>query len=280
MSQAVSLIFNGVLDRYPDLRVILIEGGFTYVPHLIWTADQRYARSCGTRSRGSSARPGRIIREQVRLASQPTVEMTSAQLETLIGQMGSDELDLLLERLSALGLRLAARGAAARAARGPGAQDLPRQRARHFPRRLPVPVGVRVCAAGELAPGQMIGATLGHAADRRCCAPARASSRGYVDRCLHQGARLSGGRMLEAMDGDAVGDYRPGDGDVLKCPWHGYESNARSRRLRAVRPVGAGCARCACAGRTAGSWGARVGVSAASRTSATPRHSSSSTAGC
>ena len=48
-------------------------------------------RSCGTRSRGSSARPGRIIREQLRFATQPTVEMTSGQLETLIGQIGSDE---------------------------------------------------------------------------------------------------------------------------------------------------------------------------------------------
>jgi predicted TIM-barrel fold metal-dependent hydrolase len=91
MSQAVSLIFNGVFDRFPDLRVILIEGGFTYVPHLIWTADQQY-RELRHEVPWVKRPPGRIIREQLRFASQPTVEMTGAQLETLIDQMGSDEL--------------------------------------------------------------------------------------------------------------------------------------------------------------------------------------------
>ena len=56
MSQAVSLIFNGVFDKYPDLRVILIEGGFTYVPHLMWTRRPAVARAAPRGARGSSAR--------------------------------------------------------------------------------------------------------------------------------------------------------------------------------------------------------------------------------
>jgi predicted TIM-barrel fold metal-dependent hydrolase len=91
MSQAVSLIFNGVFDRFPELRVILIEGGFTYVPHLIWTADQQY-KELRHEVPWVKRTPGRIIREQLRLASQPTVEMTAPALLTLIDQMGSDEL--------------------------------------------------------------------------------------------------------------------------------------------------------------------------------------------
>ena len=64
-----------------------------------------------------------------------------------------------------------------------------------------------------------------------------------VDRCLHQGARLSGGRLLPATDGERVGEYRLKEADVvLKCPWHGYEYDVRSgcalfdprRRLRRV----------------------------------------------
>jgi nitrite reductase/ring-hydroxylating ferredoxin subunit len=100
----------------------------------------------------------------------------------------------------------------------------------------------KVCAADELGPGEMVGATLRSlpvvvirtsAGELRC----------YVDRCLHQGARLSGGRLLDATDGDRVGDYRRVEGrDVLKCPWHGYEYDAESgcalfdprRRLRRV----------------------------------------------
>ena len=110
---------------------------------------------------------------------------------------------------------------------------------------------MRVCAADELAPGQMIGATL----DDRPIVVMRTRAgelQAYVDRCLHQGARLSGGRLLEAVDGDEVGDYRPGEGDVIKCPWHGYEYDAASGcalfdRRRRLRPS-------ACARRRAGSW--------------------------
>jgi predicted TIM-barrel fold metal-dependent hydrolase len=91
MSQAVSLIFNGVFEKYEDLRVILIEGGFTYVPHLMWTADQQW-RELRHEVPWVKRPPSRIIREQMRFASQPTVEMRADQLTTLIDQMGSDEL--------------------------------------------------------------------------------------------------------------------------------------------------------------------------------------------
>jgi uncharacterized protein len=91
MSQAVSLIFNGVFEKFPELRVILIEGGFTYVPHLMWTADQQW-RELRHEVPWVKRPPSRIIREQMRFATQPTVEMRADQLTTLIDQMGSDEL--------------------------------------------------------------------------------------------------------------------------------------------------------------------------------------------
>jgi uncharacterized protein len=91
MSEAVSLIFNGVFDKYPDLRVIMIEGGFSYVPHLMWHADQQY-RELRHEVPWVKRKPSDIIRDQMRFASQPIEEFTSAQLETLIGQMESDEL--------------------------------------------------------------------------------------------------------------------------------------------------------------------------------------------
>jgi uncharacterized protein len=91
MSQAVSLIFNGVFDRFPALHVILIEGGFSYVPHLMWRADQQY-KELRHEVPWVKRLPSRIIREQMRFATQPIEEFTSAQLQTLIGQMESDEL--------------------------------------------------------------------------------------------------------------------------------------------------------------------------------------------
>ena len=101
---------------------------------------------------------------------------------------------------------------------------------------------VVVCAADELAPGDMVPARL----DGTPIVVVRTADgelHGLVDRCVHQGARLSGGRLLPGTDGDRVGEYRLSEDDaVLKCPWHGYEYDVRSgcalfdrrRRLRRV----------------------------------------------
>jgi predicted TIM-barrel fold metal-dependent hydrolase len=91
MSQAVSLIFNGVFDLFSELKVILVEGGFSYVPHLIWRCDQQY-RELRHEVPWVKRRPGDTIRAQLRFATQPVEEMTAAELTTLIDQIGSDEL--------------------------------------------------------------------------------------------------------------------------------------------------------------------------------------------
>ena len=71
---------------------------------------------------------------------------------------------------------------------------------------------VVVCADGELAPGSMAAARI----DLLPVMVARTADgalHGFVDRCLHQAARLSGGTL---------------DGEVLRCPWHGSEYDVRS----------------------------------------------------
>ena len=103
-------------------------------------------------------------------------------------------------------------------------------------------MSVVVCGADELQPGEMVAGTL----DEQPIVVVRTRDgelHGLVDRCLHQGARLSGGRLLLETDGERVGEYRLKEADVvLKCPWHGYEYDVRSgcalfdrrRRLRRV----------------------------------------------
>jgi nitrite reductase (NADH) small subunit len=75
-------------------------------------------------------------------------------------------------------------------------------------------VWVDVCAAADLEPGGMAPARLGMLPIVVVRTP-DGGLHGLVDRCLHQGARLSGGELL------------PG-GVVLTCPWHGYEYDVRS----------------------------------------------------
>ncbi len=96
--------------------------------------------------------------------------------------------------------------------------------------------------AAELGAGEMIGLELGSLPVVVLRTP-EGELRAFVDRCLHQGARLSRGRLLAGVEGEGVGEYRRLAGErVLKCPWHGYEYDASSgcalfdprRRLRKV----------------------------------------------
>jgi predicted TIM-barrel fold metal-dependent hydrolase len=91
MAQLASIIFNGVCDACPDLKFAFIEGGFTWVPHVMWKFDQQY-KMLRHEVPWVKRLPSRIIREQVRFATQPLEELSAKDWMQLIDQMGSDEL--------------------------------------------------------------------------------------------------------------------------------------------------------------------------------------------
>lgn len=87
---------------------------------------------------------------------------------------------------------------------------------------------VVVCAASDLAPGEMIGARLA-TLPIVVVRTGDGQLHGLEDRCLHQGARLSLGRLLPAAEDGAAGSHAMDDSrEVVKCPWHGYEYDVRS----------------------------------------------------
>ena len=43
-SQVISIIAEGVFDRFPELRIALIEGGFVWMPSLMWRLGQGVER--------------------------------------------------------------------------------------------------------------------------------------------------------------------------------------------------------------------------------------------
>ena len=69
-SQVISIIAEGVFDRFPDLRIALIEGGFGWMPSLMWRLDKEWK---GLRSNTPWVRrpPSDYIRERMRLTVQP-----------------------------------------------------------------------------------------------------------------------------------------------------------------------------------------------------------------
>ena len=91
-SQVISIIAEGVFDRFPELRIALIEGGFGWLPSLMWRLDKEWK---GLRSNTPWVRrpPSDYIRDHMRLTVQPVGAPPDIQyiLQT-IEQMESDRL--------------------------------------------------------------------------------------------------------------------------------------------------------------------------------------------
>ncbi|MCX6047169.1 MAG: amidohydrolase family protein [Chloroflexi bacterium] len=91
-SQVFSLVIEGVFDRFPALRVALIEGGFTWMPSLMWRMDKEWK---GLRHNTPWVRrlPSDYVREHIRLTVQPVdAPPNPQQLLQIIEQLDSDDL--------------------------------------------------------------------------------------------------------------------------------------------------------------------------------------------
>lgn len=91
-AQLVSLVAEGAFDAIDDLRVVLVEGGFTWLPSLLWRTDKDWK---GLRREVPWVRrpPSAYVREHVRLTTQPLdLPGDAAVLARVLDQLGSDDL--------------------------------------------------------------------------------------------------------------------------------------------------------------------------------------------
>jgi nitrite reductase/ring-hydroxylating ferredoxin subunit len=52
-----------------------------------------------------------------------------------------------------------------------------------------------------------------------------------LDRCPHQGGRLSEGRLTGLVESSKPGEFRYSRrGEIVRCPWHGWEFDVRTGR--------------------------------------------------
>lgn len=89
--QLISLVIHGVFEKFPDLRVAMIESSWTWLPHLMWRFDHNY-RSLRREVPWVKRLPSEYIRENVKFTTQPS-EFTEnpKHLHQMFEMVGTDE---------------------------------------------------------------------------------------------------------------------------------------------------------------------------------------------
>jgi predicted TIM-barrel fold metal-dependent hydrolase len=92
-AQLLSLLTEGVFQKFPELKVVLLESGFTWLPHLMWRANKTW-RGVRPEVPWIDLPPADIIRERVRVTLQP-VDAPAGDPQALrrtLEHMGSDRM--------------------------------------------------------------------------------------------------------------------------------------------------------------------------------------------
>lgn len=73
MAHLVSLVCEGVFEKFPRLKFVLVEGGVAWLPHLMWRMDKNY-KALRSTTPWLKKMPSRYIREHCYLTTQPIEE--------------------------------------------------------------------------------------------------------------------------------------------------------------------------------------------------------------
>lgn len=91
-SLLASMVFEGVFERFPGLRVVLVESGFAWLPALCWRLDKVWARMRDEVPHVTRP-PSELVREHVWLTTQPMEEPgTREHLRDTMEWIGPDRL--------------------------------------------------------------------------------------------------------------------------------------------------------------------------------------------
>jgi uncharacterized protein len=90
-SALLSLLAEGVFNHFPDLRVVLIESGVSWLPGFLWRAIESW-RGLRGETPWYTKSPADQVRQHVRLTAQPFDAPGAAEVETILGHIDSDDM--------------------------------------------------------------------------------------------------------------------------------------------------------------------------------------------
>jgi predicted TIM-barrel fold metal-dependent hydrolase len=91
-SQLLSLVTEGVFNKFPNLKVVLIESGFTWLPGFLWRADKTW-RGVRREVPWVTEAPSALVRRHVRFTMQPANAPPDGKLlERVLEHIGSDDM--------------------------------------------------------------------------------------------------------------------------------------------------------------------------------------------
>jgi predicted TIM-barrel fold metal-dependent hydrolase len=82
-----SFVFEGVFERFPKLKLVLVEAGFAWLPSLAWRLDKVWARMRDEVPHVTRP-PSEVLRSNVWITTQPMEEPDPPRLQHLLDTMG------------------------------------------------------------------------------------------------------------------------------------------------------------------------------------------------
>ena len=90
-AQVISLIFEGVFQHFPTLKFVLIEGGFAWIPPMLWRMDNAW-RQLGSEVPHVTEPPSDFFRRHFWVSTQPMEEpFQTEHFRQLLGHLDLDD---------------------------------------------------------------------------------------------------------------------------------------------------------------------------------------------
>jgi uncharacterized protein len=87
-----SLVTEGVFNKFPTLKIVLMESGVTWLPAALWRLDKTW-RGVRAETPWLEQVPTEIVREHFRLTLQPfDAPPTESQVQAVLEQLGSEDM--------------------------------------------------------------------------------------------------------------------------------------------------------------------------------------------